>query len=66
MPRGRGRPAYVMGRNRRPIIGLSLDAATGRYYTTHARPRQYFNGAAAREPAWRSAPQTARRLAERC
>jgi integrase len=43
MARGRGRPArYVIGRDRRPVVGLSQEKASRRYYATHSRPRKYF------------------------
>ncbi len=43
MSRGSGRaPKYVIGRDKRPIVGLSREKPSGRYYATHSQPRQYF------------------------
>lgn len=43
MGRGRGRPAqYVTGRDGKPIVGLSKEPKSGRYYASHTRPRRYF------------------------
>jgi len=44
MSRGRGRPArYVIGRDRKPVVGLSREKKSGRFYATHTRsPRVYF------------------------
>ncbi len=43
MSRGRGRPPkYVIGRDKRPIVGLSREKPSGRYYATHSQPRPYF------------------------
>ncbi len=37
-----GQPKYVLGRNGRPIVGLSYDKTLNQYYSTHHRPKKYF------------------------
>ncbi len=42
MPRKRGRPPkYVIGRDGEPVVGLSREPKSGRYYATRTRPRVY-------------------------
>ncbi len=39
----RGRPPkYVLGRDKRPVVGLSREKSSKRYYASHSRPRKYF------------------------
>jgi hypothetical protein len=51
-------PKYVRDRDRKPIVGLSVNATSGRYYATHSRPRVYlgtgYDTAIAKFRAWAS------------
>jgi len=58
----RGRPPkYVVGRDGKPVVGLSFNPSIHQYYASHSRPRRYFgrdfDAALAKFRTWQAAAE---------